>query len=185
MPLAVFDVTKSYAKIGELFDSSKKYVYKDPGNGMLVPPVREPTTGFYYGDPYYWYEVEYPNGSINLQIIWGGVVVSSVTYSGFVPENVTVPNSPHLWHRGWYAAHVDQTDWSSGEPMVTTTTWYAIARTVSVNVNVIRMPHLWTLYNTSNSLTYSFDGESFTVGPSPPALPPTSPSPRLFFLGVV
>lgn len=86
MSLAVFDVTKNHAKIGALFDSSKKYVYKNP-----------------YG--------------------------------------------------------------SAGA--------------------VIRMPHLWTLYNTANSLTYAFDGETFTVGPAPPVLPSTSPSPSIFYLGVI
>ena len=39
MPLAVFDVTSSYAKVGEIFDTSKKYVYKDPNNGLGNPNV--------------------------------------------------------------------------------------------------------------------------------------------------
>lgn len=39
MPLAVFDVTPSYAKVGDLFDTSKKYVYRDPNNGVGNPSV--------------------------------------------------------------------------------------------------------------------------------------------------
>lgn len=37
MPLVVFDVTSTYAKVGDLFDTNKKYVYKDPNNGVGNP----------------------------------------------------------------------------------------------------------------------------------------------------
>ena len=182
MPLAVFDVTKSYAKIGELFDSSKKYVYKDPGSGVLASPIREPSYDgtFLYSGSYYWREFESYTGQATTTVFWAGTV-ESVAGSGIATFNNT--GSPYQWVRGSLQSSSTSYDNPASEPDITSI--YSIARLTYVNANVIRMPHLWTLYNTSNSLTYSFDGESFTVGPSPPALPPTSPSPRLFYLGII
>lgn len=176
MPLAVFDVTKNYAKIGELFDTSKKYVYKDPGSGMLATPLREPSTGYLYNlSSYWWREFESWNGQVTQDIYWAGTAQS---IPGYVE---TITAGFYTYYRGDF--QTTDVTYENGEP--NTSTYYSIARSTMVNVNVIRMPHLWTMYNTSNSLTYSFDGESFTVGPSPPSLPQVSPSPRLFYLGII
>lgn len=177
MPLAVFDVTKNYAKIGELFDTSKKYVYKDPNSGVYAVPVRTPSSGYFYSGSYYWQLEESPDVGVISTVYWLGDVANT---NGDV-EVFNAPGSGYIYYRG--EVQNTTTRFYYGEPYVTA--MFSVARTTSLNPNVIRMPHLWTMYNTGSSLTYSFDGESFTVGAAPPSLPSTSPSPRLFFLGVI
>jgi hypothetical protein len=179
MPLAVFDVTKNYAKIGELFDTSKKYVYKDPNSGEYAVPVRTPSSGYFYSGSYYWQQYESWNGSVTNTVYWLGDVATAAGYA----EVFNAPGSGYIYYRGSVQTSSTNFDTPNGEPEVTTN--YSVARATFLNPNVIRMPHLWTMYNTGSSLTYSFDGEGFTVGPAPPSLPSTSPSPRLFFLGVI
>ena len=177
MPLAVFDVTKNYAKIGELFDSSKKYVYKDPGNGVLAAPVREPASSsiYLYSGEYYWREfVNYAGWGITT-VKWLDTVES---VAGTGASSFSNFGSPFEWLRG---SLQDSVTTEEGEVV----SLYSVARYVSTNRNVLRMPNMWTMYNSGNSLTYSFDGETYTVGPSPPALPSVGSFPRLFYLGVI
>ena len=42
MSLAIFDVTAGHARVGTLFDTSKKYVYRDPQNGGSPSVIRMP-----------------------------------------------------------------------------------------------------------------------------------------------
>lgn len=50
MPLAIFDARASRVTVGEIFDTNKKYVYRDtsgvPNTGLMKIPVEPTIVGF-------------------------------------------------------------------------------------------------------------------------------------------
>lgn len=148
MALALFDVTPSRVQIGELFDTNRKYVYKDTNNGQLTTTIRDPVGS---GDYYDYRYLKYSEQTDKTTWYWGDIIAIT---TGF-PSSVNV--GAYTYYNNSY-----ETSTSAPGPFgeIYYTYYYRIYRTTNRNLNIIRLPQNVTIDNNNNNLTYSFDGET-------------------------
>jgi len=169
MPLPFFNVTPSSVQIGELFDTNKKYVYKDPNNGQLTIPARDPIGyGEYYDSRYVVYDEE-----TNYTTWWWTTGVAGLSLG----QNTSINAGVYTYYTGSY--RTSTYNYVNGE--IYAKNYYGIYRIRYTNLNVIRLAKYITIDNYDNNLTYSFDNQTVSIN-SPVYI---NTSANIMYIGVI